>query len=80
MMISPQLYVEEVANKSYNELLIERDELIKKICDFENGTGEDINAITKPSPDTMYQCHLQYLSELCKLILAKYRKETLKHF
>ena len=79
-MISPQLYVEELANKSYNELLIERDELIKKICDFENGTGEDINAITKPSPDTMYQCHLQYLSELCKLILSKYRKETLKHF
>lgn len=79
-MISPQLYVEELANKSYNELLIERDELIKKICDFENGTGEDINAITKPSPDTMYQCHLQYLSELCKLILSKYRKNKFHHF
>lgn len=73
-MISPQLYVEKLANKSYHELLVERDELLKKIYEFENNTEED-NTITKPSPDTIYQCYLLYLSELCKLILTKYKKE-----
>lgn len=37
-MISPQLYVEKLANKSYHELLVERDELLKKIYEFENNT------------------------------------------
>ena len=35
-MISPQLYVEKLANKSYHELLVERDEFLKKIFEFEN--------------------------------------------
>ena len=79
-MDSPQNYVERLANKSYDELLIERDRLIKEICEFENGTGENYNSVVKPSPDTIYQCHLQYLSELCKLILSKYRKNKFHHF
>ena len=79
-MISPQLYVERLANKSYDELLIERNELIKKICEFENDTGENYSAIVKLSPETICQCHLEYLSELCKLILTKFRKEKLEHF
>ena len=39
MMISPEGYLEEIKNKSYNELLIERSELLKEIMDFEKNNN-----------------------------------------
>ena len=70
MMMSPNMYIKELENKSYKELLKVRYELINEIKDFENNKVE--NSI-KPSPETMYKVHLQYLSELCLLISNKFK-------
>ena len=70
MMISPKMYVKELENKSYEELLEARDELISEIKNFENNKVE---RSFKPSPETMYKVHLQYLSELCLLISSKFK-------
>lgn len=70
MMMSPNMYIKELENKSYKELLKVRDELINEIKDFENNKVE---SSFKPSPETMYKVHLQYLSELCLLISNKFK-------
>ena len=62
MMISPQSYIEQQKDKTYSELLKERDKL-------------EENAIETSSPDVVYQCHLEYLSRLCLLICEKFNKE-----
>lgn len=69
MMMSPEMYIEEFKNKSYSELLVERNNLIKDITDYEEGNKKD--DFFKPSGKTMYKMHLQYLAELCKLISSK---------
>jgi hypothetical protein len=75
MMISPETYAHMLANKSYAELIKERDELIKSIRDFEkNGADKEAYMIC-PSPDVIYQVNLEYLAELCRLIREKYREE-----
>ena len=78
MMISPYLYREEQENKSYKELLKEREGLLKEIIEFEGNldksAGDDLE-ITCPSPEVIYQCNLQYLSELCDLIAEKYNHD-----
>lgn len=75
MMISPELYVEELKDKSYKDLLKKREELLEKIYIFENGKIDEKEFMLKPSPDVKYQMHLEYLGELCKLIAEKYREE-----
>lgn len=70
MMMSPNMYIKELENKSYKELLKERDELINEIKEFENNK---IKHSFKSSPETMYKVHLQYLSELCLLISNKFK-------
>lgn len=70
MMMSPHMYIKELENKSYKELLKVRDELINEIKEFEDNKVEHS---FKPSPETMYKVHLQYLSELCLLISNKFK-------
>lgn len=36
MIISPDTYIEERKNKSYKELIIERDKILKDIYTYEN--------------------------------------------
>ena len=63
------MYVEEYMNMSYEELLPVRDELIEAIRSFEkNG---DSGGGFMPSPETIYQMHLEYLGKLCELIADK---------
>ena len=75
MMISPFSYKESQKEKTYKELLIEREELLKEIYSFENSEDDDEMIIEAPSPDVVYQMNLQYLGELCNLISEKYNKE-----
>ncbi len=78
MMISPDSFVNELKDKSYKELLIEREKLLKSIYAFEKESDDDnvdIGGCVSPSPDVVYQVELQYLGELCKLIAEKYNKE-----
>ena len=75
MMISPDTYAEMFADKSYAELIKERDELIESIRDFEKNSADEEAYMICPSPDVIYQMNLEYLSELCRLIREKYREE-----
>lgn len=81
MMISPKTYREKQENKSYKDLLEEREKLLKKILEFENNFDEnsdtvlDDMVIISPSPEVIYQCNLKYLAQLCDLIAEKYNHE-----
>lgn len=75
MMISPETYIDELKNKTYKELLKEKDKLLKEISDFENNKIVDEEYNINPSPDVIYQCNLLYLSKLCELIADKFNKE-----
>ena len=73
-MTAPETYVEQLKNKSYQELLKERDSLIREIRYYEKHKEEFAWAeeCRSPSPSTEYYLELQYLSELMKLIIEKY--------
>ena len=75
MMISPELYIEQYNDLTYKELLAIRDELLDEIRAFENGSIPEEAKMIMPSPDTIYQCNLEYLSEVCALLVEKYREE-----
>lgn len=75
MMISSFSYIEEQKNKSYKELLIEKNNLLKEISDFENNKISEEEYNINPSPDVIYQCNLLYLSKLCELIAQKFNQE-----
>lgn len=70
MMMSPNMYIKELENKSYKELLKVRDELLNEIKNFEENKVEHS---FKPSSEVMYKVYLQYLSELCILIANKFK-------
>ena len=78
MMTSPESYVSEFKDKTYNELLVERDRLIKSIKEFERNIGKEDDTdciIVSPSPEVVYQVELEYLGKLCELISNKYNLE-----
>ena len=79
MMISPGVYMEQLKDASYLELIRERDQLIKSIRKFEKnelaGDRSDPDWRYCPSPDVQYQMHLEYLSELCSFMHEKYNSE-----
>ena len=79
MMISPEMYMEQLKEASYLELIRERDRLIEYIRKFEKdelaGDRSDPSWRYCPSPDVQYQTHLEYLSELCGFMKEKYNDE-----
>ena len=76
MMISPESYIEELKEKSFEALIDERSRLIKEIEELEkivfdkSTDSEEWNM--DPGPDVIYQEDLQYLAELCKFLGEKY--------
>lgn len=77
-MISPQGYVDELENESYEELIKERDKLIREIRYFEKHREEIMNNDENyicPSPDVVYQWNLDVLGSLCVLISDKFNEK-----
>ncbi len=77
-MISPETYISELKDKSYEELIKERNTLMRDIKYFEKHRKElthDENIVCHPTPETQYYWHLHYLVELIKLIIDKYEEE-----
>ena len=72
MMISPYGFIEQYKDGSYKELIEIRDELLDSIKAYESGDISEEAKMICPSPDVMYQCKLQYLAELFKLLVEKY--------
>lgn len=79
MMVSPVIYLESQKDKSYPELIRERDRMIRLIRKFEKkeaaGDRSDPAWNTYPRPDTQYQVTLDYLAELCRFMQEKYNRE-----
>ncbi len=79
MMISPQGFEAQLENKTYPELIRERDELLELVRKFEQdelaGDRSDPGWRYCPKPDVQYQQHLEYLAVLCKFMQEKYNEE-----
>ena len=79
MMISPMGYVENLKDLSYEDLIDEREQLIRSIRDFEEaekaGDRSGDEWMIMPSPATRYRMNLEYLSELCAYMSEKYCRE-----
>ncbi len=79
MMISPGMYAEQLKETPYTELIREKDQLVESIRKFEKaelaGDRSDPDWKYCPSPDVQYQMHLEYLSELCRLMQERYNEE-----
>ncbi len=75
-MISPEIFAELNADKTYAELLDVRDELIADIKGFEAApANEDLDMIICPGPDVVYQMNHEYLSKICLLIVQKFQEQ-----
>lgn len=73
MRITPEAFIEEQKDKSYEELLAVRDELIGVVRKFEADDEQDPeDVLVSPLPDGNYYCNMKLLGELCKLIADKF--------
>ena len=73
MMITPESYIEILEDKSYENLIKERDALIKEIREFEKNKDRlGDKWMVHPSQEVRYKCSLQYLAKLCELIAETY--------
>ena len=52
-----------------------RDELMEDILYFEAHRDEPEEPRIEPSAEVRYQCDLDYLAEVCKLIAKKYNEK-----
>ncbi|WP_462406699.1 hypothetical protein [Gracilibacillus sp. Marseille-QA3620] len=77
-MICPEGYIEMQNNKSYIDLIEERESLIRKIREFEENISstDDFMISLSPSPEVVYQMNLLYLGKLCELIAEVYNREN----
>ena len=76
MMISPKTYIKEQKDKTYEELIKERDRLIKEVRYFEKKKKKEMKVqYISPSHDVIYQWNLECLSELCSLIQEKFNEK-----
>ena len=78
MMISPEGYVNDLKNETYEKVLKERDKIIREIRYFEKHREEIMNSeeiYITPSPEVVYQWNLKCLSLLCTLLIDKLNEE-----
>jgi len=79
MRITPEAFIEEQKEKSYEELLSVRDELIGVIRKFEADDEQDPeDVLVSPLPDGNYYCNLKLLGGLCNLIAEKFGEENVR--
>ena len=73
MMLSPMSYDNLHANDTLEELIKERNRLIKEIKYFEKHKEELLadEKVMFPSPDVVYEMNVQYLTIICIFILGE---------
>ena len=75
-MISSETFADVHADKTYEELIEVRNELINSIKKFEaTPQNEDSDFIICPGPDVVYQINHEYLSKICLLIVQKFQEQ-----
>lgn len=79
MMISPEAYLEQMKDATYEQLIKERDGLIRYVRRYEKTEKAGVRSgdewMICPSPDVRYQMYLEYLSGLCLFMRNKYNEE-----
>ena len=76
MKITPEQFNENNKDKSYEELLSVRDELIGAIRNYEADAESDPeDVVVDPLPNENYYCKLKLLGSLCNLIAEKYGEQ-----
>ena len=79
MMQDQQSYVESIKDYPYQDLIKEKDELVRDIRKLErqlfNNQYKEQIEIRYPSPDVEYQVYLEYLSELTAYMSKRYNEE-----
>ena len=77
-MMAPQSYVDDLEGESYEQMIKERDKLIREIRHFEKHREEIMKseeAQICPSPDVIYQWNLDALGFLCMSISRKFNEK-----
>ena len=75
MMIDQKGYRKKFENASLDELLSERDRIIKFMQDYENHRLPLGEYLMNPSPGVRYSMKIGYLMEICDLIQIRMGKE-----
>lgn len=79
MMISPESYMDSIKEASYEELIEERDGLIRFLKEYEEhekfGDRTGPEWMIHPQPDVRYQVYMDYLAELIPYMRDKYNQE-----
>lgn len=75
MLSSPDLFIEEHQNDSYEELVKLKNELISEIDEFERSDNNSDDVIIPPSPETYYQWNLSVLEKIIPLLQEAYRRK-----
>lgn len=75
MMISSESYMETIKDLNFEQLVKERNKLIKELHRFEKKIYDvDMEVVIHPSPDVVYQCNNQYLIKVTELINIRFRE------
>lgn len=72
-MIDPQSFREAFENATLEEIIKERDKLIREIRRYEKGKIPFDELCRDPSPEVVYMMNNLYLAELCHLIHEKHQ-------
>lgn len=73
MMISPKTFRGAFENATLEEIIKERDKLIREIRRYEKGKTSLDEITMDPSPEVVYMMNNLYLAELCHLIHEKHQ-------
>ena len=71
MMIDPKTFREAYKNATLEEIIKERDKLMREIRRYEKGKIPEEDYCMDPSPEVIYRMNNAYLVELCYLIIEK---------
>lgn len=79
MMLNPEMYAEQFKNASYQEMIKERDSLMRYIRKYEKlekaGDRSGEEWMIYPQPDVRYQMYMEYLAALLLLMKDKYNED-----
>lgn len=75
MMIDSKSYRMKFEDASLDELVTERDRIIKFMHDYENHRLPLGDYLMDPSPEVRYSMKIRYLMEICDLIQIRMEKE-----
>lgn len=79
MMVSPDMYIQDLESYDYDTLIEERGKLIADIVEYEtkekSGDRAGDEWMMHPSPEVIYQMNLEYLSKLCLIMKERYSED-----